>query len=54
MLYLFSRPSAILLSCGIPYDVAQNALRLSIGRDTSKEDVDLIVEDLKLAVAQLQ
>nr|XP_020643063.1 selenocysteine lyase [Pogona vitticeps]XP_020643064.1 selenocysteine lyase [Pogona vitticeps]XP_020643065.1 selenocysteine lyase [Pogona vitticeps]XP_020643066.1 selenocysteine lyase [Pogona vitticeps] len=48
------QPSAILLSCGIPYNVAQNALRLSIGRDTSKEDVDLIVEDLKLAVAQLQ
>ncbi|CAI5775329.1 selenocysteine lyase isoform X1 [Podarcis lilfordi] len=48
------RPSAILLSCGIPYDVAQNALRLSVGRATSKEDVDLIVEDLKQAVAQLQ
>ncbi|XP_033005918.1 selenocysteine lyase isoform X2 [Lacerta agilis] len=48
------RPSSILLSCGIPYDVAQNALRLSVGRATSKEDVDLIVEDLKQAVAQLQ
>ncbi|XP_060096845.1 selenocysteine lyase isoform X1 [Heteronotia binoei] len=48
------RPSSILLSCGIPYNVAQNALRLSVGRDTSKEDVDLIVEDLKQAVAQLQ
>ncbi|XP_061492462.1 selenocysteine lyase isoform X2 [Rhineura floridana] len=48
------QPSSILLSCGIPYNVAQNALRLSVGRDTSKEDVDLIVEDLKQAVAQLQ
>nr|XP_056705647.1 selenocysteine lyase [Euleptes europaea]XP_056705648.1 selenocysteine lyase [Euleptes europaea] len=47
------QPSSILLSCGIPYHVAQNALRLSVGRDTSKEDVDRIVEDLKQAVAQL-
>ncbi|XP_077205389.1 selenocysteine lyase isoform X2 [Paroedura picta] len=48
------QPSSILLSCGIPYSVAQNALRLSVGRDTSKEDVDHIVEDLKQAVAQLR
>ncbi|XP_067395135.1 selenocysteine lyase isoform X2 [Emydura macquarii macquarii] len=48
------RPSSILLSCGIPYEVAQNALRLSVGRDTTNEDVDMIVEDLKQAVAQLE
>ncbi|XP_039203023.1 selenocysteine lyase isoform X3 [Crotalus tigris] len=48
------QPSAVLLSCGIPYNVAQNAIRLSVGRNTSKEDVDLIVEDLKQAVAELQ
>ncbi|XP_075773958.1 selenocysteine lyase isoform X3 [Pelodiscus sinensis] len=47
-------PSSILLSCGIPYEVAQNALRLSVGRDTTKEDVDVVVEDLKQAVAQLE
>ncbi|KAH0623896.1 hypothetical protein JD844_007085 [Phrynosoma platyrhinos] len=48
------KPSFILLNCGIPYDVAQNALRLSVGRDTSMEDVELIVEDLKQAVTLLQ
>ncbi|XP_040468547.1 selenocysteine lyase isoform X2 [Falco naumanni] len=47
------RPSSVLLSCGIPYDVAQNALRLSVGRDTTRADVDLVVQDLVLAVAQL-
>ncbi|NWR64333.1 SCLY lyase, partial [Bucorvus abyssinicus] len=47
------RPSSILLSCGIPYDVAQNALRLSVGRDTTQADVDLVVQDLVQAVAQL-
>ncbi|XP_062462567.1 selenocysteine lyase isoform X1 [Pezoporus occidentalis] len=47
------RPSSILLSCGIPYNVAQNALRLSVGRDTTRADVDLVVQDLIQAVAQL-
>ncbi|KFM11369.1 Selenocysteine lyase, partial [Aptenodytes forsteri] len=47
------RPSSILLSCGIPYNVAQNALRLSVGRDTTRADVDLVVQDLVQAVAQL-
>ncbi|XP_036610980.1 selenocysteine lyase [Trichosurus vulpecula] len=47
-------PSPILLSCGIPPDVARNALRLSVGRSTTKEEVDLAVEDLRQAVAQLE
>ncbi|XP_009991838.1 PREDICTED: selenocysteine lyase [Chaetura pelagica] len=47
------RPSSILLSCGIPYEVAQNALRLSVGRDTTRADVDRAVQDLVQAVAQL-
>ncbi|KFO98704.1 Selenocysteine lyase, partial [Calypte anna] len=47
------RPSSILLSCGIPYEVARNALRLSVGRDTTHTDVDLAVQDLVQAVAQL-
>ncbi|NXV50532.1 SCLY lyase, partial [Uria aalge] len=47
------RPSSILLSCGIPYNVAQNALRLSVGRDTTRADVDLVVHDLVQAVARL-
>ncbi|XP_029818500.1 selenocysteine lyase [Manacus vitellinus] len=48
------RPSPILLGCGIPPAVAQNALRLSVGRHTSRADVDLAVQDLLQAVAQLE
>ncbi|XP_077011671.1 selenocysteine lyase isoform X2 [Tamandua tetradactyla] len=48
------RPSPVLLSCGIPLDVARNALRLSLGRSTSKAEVDRVVEDLKQAVAWLE
>ncbi|XP_067851674.1 selenocysteine lyase isoform X2 [Heptranchias perlo] len=49
-----NRPSHILLNSGIPYDVAENALRLSVGRATSKEDVDAIIEDLKQAVNEVE
>lgn len=48
------RPSPVLLSCGIPFDVAQNALRLSVGRSTTRAEVDLVVQDLKQAVAWLE
>ncbi|XP_048398860.1 selenocysteine lyase isoform X2 [Stegostoma tigrinum] len=49
-----NRPSHILLNSGIPYQVAENALRLSVGRATSKEDVDAIIEDLKQAVSEIE
>uniref|UniRef100_UPI00398F592E selenocysteine lyase isoform X2 n=1 Tax=Pristiophorus japonicus TaxID=55135 RepID=UPI00398F592E len=49
-----NRPSHILLNSGIPYDVAQNAIRLSVGRATSKEDVVAIIEDLKQAVNEIE
>nr|KAF6497575.1 selenocysteine lyase [Rousettus aegyptiacus] len=48
------RPSPVLLSCGVPFDVARNALRLSVGRGTTKAEVDLVVQDLKQAVARLE
>ncbi|XP_064418486.1 selenocysteine lyase [Latimeria chalumnae] len=48
------RPSHILLNCGIPNDVARNALRLSVGRTTTREEIDMVVEDLGKAVAQLE
>ncbi|XP_008405925.1 selenocysteine lyase [Poecilia reticulata] len=48
------RPSHILLSCGVPTEVAANALRLSVGRATTKEDVDTVVEDLRETVELLE
>ncbi|XP_022104234.1 selenocysteine lyase-like isoform X2 [Acanthaster planci] len=49
-----SKPSHILLAVGIPSEVAANALRLSVGRQTTKEDIDRVVDDLKQAVATLK
>uniref|UniRef100_U3CXA8 Selenocysteine lyase n=1 Tax=Callithrix jacchus TaxID=9483 RepID=U3CXA8_CALJA len=48
------QPSPVLLNSGIPFNVARNALRLSVGRSTTRAEVDLIVQDLKQAVAQLE
>ncbi|ERE85900.1 selenocysteine lyase [Cricetulus griseus] len=48
------RPSPVLLSCGIPVAVARNALRLSVGRSTTRAEVELVVEDLKQAAAHLE
>nr|XP_055235855.1 selenocysteine lyase isoform X4 [Gorilla gorilla gorilla] len=48
------QPSPVLLSYGIPFDVARNALRLSVGRSTTRAEVDLVVQDLKQAVAQVE
>ena len=31
-----------------------NALRLSVGRDTTKEDIDVVVEDLKVTIEGLR
>lgn len=49
-----TRPSHILLSCGVAPEVAANALRLSVGRGTSREDVDAVVEDLRETVQLLE
>ncbi|XP_062506155.1 selenocysteine lyase-like [Corticium candelabrum] len=47
------KPSPILLAIGIPDDLAGNALRLSIGRETSKQDIDIVIADLRAAIATL-
>ncbi|KAG8580635.1 hypothetical protein GDO81_007372 [Engystomops pustulosus] len=47
-------PSHVLLNSGVPPDAARGAIRLSVGRDTSREDVDLIVKDLKKAAKRLE
>lgn len=53
-IYLSIRPSDILLSCGISDAVAANALRLSVGRSTTKADVDAVIDDLKETVQLLR
>lgn len=43
-------PSRILLALGIGEEIARNALRVSVGRETSIDDIDIVLDDLKQAV----
>lgn len=49
-----SKASPVLLACGVPEVVAVNALRLSVGRETTKKDVDRVIQDLKAAINTLR
>ena len=49
-----SKPSPILIACGVPEEIAINAMRLSVGRDTTKGDIDTFIGDLTNAVKKLQ
>eukprot|EP00731_Ephydatia_muelleri_P010284 Em0005g870a len=48
-----ARPSPVLLAIGVPPHVALNALRVSVGRETSIEDIDVFIKDLTNAVQKL-
>ncbi|MBR4868326.1 MAG: cysteine desulfurase NifS [Clostridia bacterium] len=47
-------PSHVLLSIGLPHEIAHGSLRLSFGEDTTKEDVDAILEALPPIVERLR
>lgn len=47
-------PSHVLLSIGVPVEQAHGSLRLTIGRDTTEEDVDYILEKLPPIVQRLR
>ncbi|XP_013383385.1 selenocysteine lyase isoform X2 [Lingula anatina] len=49
-----NRPSHILLASGVDPTAAANALRLSVGRHTTKDDIDRAIVDLKQAVQALE
>ena len=47
-------PSHVLLAIGLPHEIAHGSLRMTLGADTTKEDVDYVVDCLKEIVAQLR
>ncbi len=47
-------PSHVLLTIGVPVEQAHGSLRLSIGRDTTDEDIDYILEKLPPIVDKLR
>ena len=47
-------PSHVLLAIGLPHEIAHGSLRLTISEDTTKEDADFVVDNLKSSVERLR
>lgn len=47
-------PSHVLLAIGLPHEIAHGSLRLTLGKDTTREDLDYTVDKLKEIVERLR
>lgn len=47
-------PSHVLLAIGLPHEIAHGSLRLTLGEDTTKEQIDYVVDELSRIVAKLR
>jgi len=47
-------PSHVLLAIGLPHEIAHGSLRLTLSDETTKEDIDYVVECLKEIVTNLR
>ena len=47
-------PSHVLMAIGLPHEIAHGSLRLTLGADTTKEDIDFTVEKTKAIFERLR
>ena len=47
-------PSHVLLAIGLPHEIAHGSLRLTLSEETTKEDIDFTVDQLKAIVERLR
>lgn len=47
-------PSHVLLALGLPHEVAHGSLRLSLGAETTEEDVDIMLQEIPEVVSYLR
>ena len=47
-------PSHVLLAIGLPHEIAHGSLRLTLSDETTKEDIDFVVEKVKEIVERLR
>ncbi len=47
-------PSHVLLAIGLPHEIAHGSLRLTLSHENTKEELDYVVEQLKLIVDRLR
>ena len=47
-------PSHVLLAIGLPHEIAHGSLRLSVGTDTTEEEIDYVIEVLPPIIERLR
>lgn len=47
-------PSHVLLATGLPHEIAHGSLRLTLSHETTKEQIDFVIEELKKIVDRLR
>jgi len=47
-------PSHVLLAIGLPHEIAHGSLRLTIGEENTKEEIDFVIDKLKEIVKKLR
>ncbi len=47
-------PSHVLLACGIPHEVAHGSLRMTLGEETTEEEIDYVLEIVPKVVQRLR
>lgn len=47
-------PSHVLLAIGLPHEIAHGSLRMTLGKDTTREEIDFTVEKIKGIVERLR
>jgi len=47
-------PSHVLLAIGLPHEIAHGSLRLTLSEETTKEEIDYVIEELKNIVGRLR
>lgn len=47
-------PSHVLLAIGLPHEIAHGSLRLSLSEETTIEDIDFVVDELKKIIERLR
>lgn len=47
-------PSHVLLAIGLPHEIAHGSLRMTLGEENTKEDMDYVIDNLKRIVEKLR
>ena len=47
-------PSHVLLAIGLPHEIAHGSLRLTLSEETTKEEIDFVIDELKNIVERLR